>query len=66
MTGEEFRRIREDLGLSTEKFGRALGYEGTRDCGAPHQALRERSQDSSALDREACRYGRHGVPEDWR
>jgi transcriptional regulator with XRE-family HTH domain len=36
MTGEELRRIRENLGLSTEKFGRALGYQGTYGIAARH------------------------------
>jgi hypothetical protein len=56
MTGEEFRRIREDLGLSTEKFGRALGYQGTYGIAARHIRRFESGANPSALDREACRY----------
>jgi hypothetical protein len=36
MTREDFRKIRETLGLSTERFGRALGYQGTHGTAARH------------------------------
>jgi transcriptional regulator with XRE-family HTH domain len=68
MTGEEFRRIREDLGLSTEKFGRALGYQGTYGIAARH--IRRFESGARTLppwiERLAAMYRRHGVPEDWR
>jgi transcriptional regulator with XRE-family HTH domain len=68
MTGEEFRRIREDLGLSTEKFGRAIGYQGTYGIAARH--IRRFESGARTLppwiERLAAMYGGHGVPEDWR
>ena len=36
MTGEELRTLRESLGLSTEKFGRALGYQGAYGIASRH------------------------------
>jgi transcriptional regulator with XRE-family HTH domain len=68
MTGEEFRRIREDLGLSTEKFGRALGYQGTYGIAARHVRRFESGARKlpSWIERLAVMYGRHGVPDDWR
>ena len=67
MTGEEFRRIREDLGLSTEKFGRALGYQGTYGIAARHIRRFESGARSLPpwIERLAAMYGRHGVPENW-
>jgi transcriptional regulator with XRE-family HTH domain len=68
MTGEEFRRIREDLGLSTEKFGRVLGYQGIYGIAARH--IRRFESGARKLppwiERLAAMYGRHGVPDDWR
>jgi transcriptional regulator with XRE-family HTH domain len=68
MTGEEFRRIREDLGLSTEKFGRALGYHGAYGIAARHIRRFESGARKlpSWIERLAVMYRRHGVPDDWR
>ena len=67
MTGEELRRIREDLGLSTEKFGRALGYQGTYGIAARHIRRFESGARPIPLSigRLAEMFQRHGVPELW-
>jgi transcriptional regulator with XRE-family HTH domain len=68
MTREDFKKIRETLGLSTERFGRALGYQGTYGTAARH--IRRFESGARTLppwiERLAAMYGRHGVPEDWR
>ena len=67
MTGEEFRRIREDLGLSTEKFGRALGYQGAYGVAARH--IRRFESGARSIPQTICRlvemFRRHGVPDTW-
>jgi transcriptional regulator with XRE-family HTH domain len=65
MTGEELRTIREDLGLSTEKLGRALGYQGAYGIASRHI----RRFESGArpiprrIERLAEMFRLHGVPE---
>jgi transcriptional regulator with XRE-family HTH domain len=67
MTGEEFRRIREDLGLSTEKFGRGLGYHGTYGIAARH--IRRFESGARPIPQTIGRlvemFRRHGVPDSW-
>jgi DNA-binding transcriptional regulator YiaG len=67
MTGKEFRRIRENLGLSTEKFGRALGYQGTYGIAARHVRRFESGARTipQATGRLVEMFRRHGVPDSW-
>jgi len=65
MTREEFRTIREDLGLSTERFGRALGYQGSYGTAARH--IRRFESGARSIPQAICRllemFRRHGVPD---
>jgi DNA-binding transcriptional regulator YiaG len=67
MTSEEFRTIRENLGLSTERFGRALGYQGSYGTAARH--IRRFESGARSIPQTICRlvemFGRHGVPDSW-
>jgi DNA-binding transcriptional regulator YiaG len=67
MTGEEIRKIREDLDLSTERFGRALGYHGAYGAAARHIRRFESGARPipRAVERLAVMFGRHGVPDPW-
>jgi hypothetical protein len=65
MTGEEFRRIRENLG--TEKLGRVLGYQGTYGIAArPHSAFESGARPiPQTIGRLVEMFSRHGVPDSW-
>jgi transcriptional regulator with XRE-family HTH domain len=67
LTGEELRTIREDLGLSTEKFGRALGYQGA--YGIASRQIRRFESGARPIpppiERLAGMFRLHGVPEQW-
>jgi len=65
MTGEELRGIREALGLSTEKFGRALGYNGAYGIASRHVRRFESGARSipEATGRLAEMFRRHGIPD---
>jgi len=67
MTGEELRTVRENLGLSTEKFGRALGYQGAYGIASRHVRRFESGARSipEAASRLAEMFRRHGVPDAW-
>ena len=68
MTGVEFRSIREKLRLTTEAWGRALGYRGNYASVARQIRQYESGQRPTPpwIARLAAMYGRHGVPEGWR
>jgi transcriptional regulator with XRE-family HTH domain len=65
MTGEELRTIREDLGLSTEKFGRALGYQGAYGIASRHIRRFESGARPvpQRIERLAEIFRRQGVPD---
>lgn len=65
MTGEDFRAIRQRLGLSLVQWGRALGYAGNRNT---LQVAVSRYEDGTRdippwIERLALMYSRHGVPD---
>jgi hypothetical protein len=68
MTGAEFRSIRERLSLTTEAWGRALGYRGTYASVARQIRQYESGQRPipPSVGRLAGMYGRHGVSSDCR
>lgn len=67
MTGDEFRSIRQGLGLSLRKMGKALGYESN----ANTMSVQIRRYESGNrpippwIARLACMYGRFGIPKEW-
>jgi len=67
MTGEELRTVRENLGLSTEKFGRALGYQGAYGIASRHIRRFESGARPipQPIERLAEMFRLHGVPERW-
>ena len=67
MTGEELRTVRENLGLSTEKFGRALGYQGAYGIASRHIRRFESGARPipQTIGRLAEMLRQHGVPEAW-
>lgn len=67
MTGAQFAAIRHMLGLTTDRFGRALGLCGTRNTvqGNVRRYARGESKISLTLERLAEMYARHGVPPEY-
>jgi DNA-binding transcriptional regulator YiaG len=67
MTGDELRIIREGLGLNKERFGRALGYQGTYGIASRHVRRFESGARSipQPISRLAEMFRRHGVPDGW-
>jgi hypothetical protein len=67
MTREDFRKIRETLGLSTERFGRSLGYRGAYGTAARH--IRRFESGARPIPQTIGRlvemFRRHGVPDSW-
>jgi transcriptional regulator with XRE-family HTH domain len=68
VTCAEFRSIREKLNLTTEAWGRALGYRGTYSSVARQIRQYESGQRPIPpwIARLAAMYERHGVPRGWR
>jgi len=68
VTREELRTIRENLGLSTEKFGRALGYQGA--YGTASRLVRRFESGARSIPetirRLAEMFRRYGVPDTWQ
>lgn len=68
MTGEEFKAIRRELGLSAKAFGAALGYTGVKNT-ISVQIRRYESGERPIppwIERLAVMYGRHGIPSEWQ
>lgn len=67
MTGEEFKAIRDKLGLSVLQMGRTLGYEGN----ANTVSVQVRKFEGGTRDippwigRLVFMYGKHGVPDEF-
>jgi len=66
MTGEEFRAVRYQLGLSAQEWGRALGYGGKPN--SIRSAISQQERGVRPVPRViallAKMYARHGVPTD--
>lgn len=67
MTGRQFASIRKRLGLSMYSWGRALGYQGTRNTVQVSIMRYERGERPIPpwIARLAEMYDRHGVPEEF-
>lgn len=67
MTGDELKRTRHQLGMSTWRFGLALGYQGNRN--SVQVAIRRLERGGRdvppAVGRLAAMYALYGVPRGW-
>lgn len=65
MTGPEFRAIRQQLDLTQEAWGRALGFTGANIRITVNQIEAESKTLTSAVERLAWMYGKHGIPKQY-
>lgn len=67
ISGKEFRRIREHLGLSRDQYAIEIGYEGSSNSN--RQLIRRMEKGDRTVSLPVAKLvwllGQHGVPESW-